>query len=169
VLGGALIAHAARGITHAFPDEVRTNAMAAVRRRPRVLAVAAAIATWTLVYALYSLAYPSGAALLSADPASAAGGAAATQPASDVAAPFQDNRELLPPSLGGEVALPPDATATVTPEPTSATTTTSTTTTTTTTTTTAPAPEPAPCPVEAIIEAFGPQAVPILCAEGTTS
>lgn len=64
VLGGVLVAHAGLMIARAFPDDVRKNVMAAVKRRPRLVAVCAAVAAWTLVYALYSLAYPSGAALV---------------------------------------------------------------------------------------------------------
>jgi hypothetical protein len=166
VLGGVLIAHAGSQIVRAFPDDVRANALAALKRRPRLVVVTAAIAGWTLIYALYSLAYPSGAALLGAD-AQQTGATVAASATDALPPPIADNRELLPPSIGGELALPSSATATVTPQPTPA----------STTTTTPPdsaAPEqppttePAPCPVEAIANALGPQAVPILCPQGST-
>jgi hypothetical protein len=166
-LGGVLIAHAGLQIARAFPPEVRASAVGAIKQRPRIAAVTAAVAAWTLVYALYSLAYPSGAAFLGAAPADTAESIAASEStAPDVAAPVADNRELIPPSLGGELALSPDSFATVTPVPTP------------TTTTTPPAdaapapgpapqPEPEPCPAEAVANALGPEAVAILCPGST--
>jgi hypothetical protein len=169
-LGGVLIAHAGLQIARAFPPEVRASAVDAIKKRPRIAAVTAAIAAWTLVYALYSLAYPSGAAFLGAAPANTTESIAASQSSEpDTAAPIADNRELLPPSIGGELALAPDAFATVTPEPAP-----------TPTTTTPPPtdngappsqppppPEPEPCPAEAVANALGPQAVEILCPGST--
>jgi hypothetical protein len=58
LLSGALLAHAAWRAFCALPEPVRTAATATVRRHPRLLAVQAALAVWTLVYALYNLAYP---------------------------------------------------------------------------------------------------------------
>lgn len=165
-LGGVLLTHAGLQIVRAFPEDVRANASAAVKRRPRLVAVTAAVAVWTLVYALYSLAYPSGAAFLSAPSAVTAG----TGTDSSEAAPIADNRELLAPSIGGELALSPAATATVTPEPTPTTTPTTAPpgdTTPPTTTAPAPPPEPEPCPFEAVADAFGPEAAEVLCPEGT--
>lgn len=168
VLGGALLTHAGFQISKALPADVRTGAVDAVKRRPRLAVVTLAVFAWTLVYALYSLAYPSGAALIGASSARSdveLSVDTAEEPA------LADNRELLPPSIGGELALPSESVATVTPEPTP---------TPTTTppssgdasppTTTAPAPpppEPEPCPFEAVADAFGPDAAAVLCPQGS--
>jgi hypothetical protein len=103
-LGGVLLAHAGLQIARAFPPEVRASAVDAIKKRPRLAAVTAAVAAWTLVYALYSLAYPSGAALLGA-PRAEAQVAAAREDAVDAPAPGVSVSDLLPPSLGGELAV----------------------------------------------------------------
>ena len=141
-LGGILLAHAGLQIARAFPPEVRANAVDAVKRRPRLAAVTAIVAAWTLVYALYSLAYPSGAALFGAQRADAEV-AASRESATDVPAPGVSVGDLLPPSLGGELAVGDfDTTTTTSPGGTAA----------------APIPdppavEPGPAPVPCSVEA----------------
>ena len=163
-------------IFRAFPDDVRTAAVAAVKRRPRMVAVTAGVAAWTLVYALYSLAYPNSAAVLGAG--GAAGAADVVTEVQAVSEASADRRDLLPPSLAGELALPPAATATVTPDtgtpaapPAPASSDDAPSTTTAPPTTAAPPPsdepEPEPCPFEAIAAAFGPEAAEVLCPEGS--
>jgi hypothetical protein len=61
VLGGALVVHAGVMIARSFPEEVRAAATGAVKRRPRLVAIVLLVAAWTIVYGLYSVAYPSGA------------------------------------------------------------------------------------------------------------
>ena len=179
VLGGVLVAHAGFAIARAFPEEVRANAVAAIKRRPRLVAVSAGAAVWTLVYLLYSLAYPNSAAFVSSG-AAGVETAAATQSTDQGAAPVADNRELLAPSLGGEVALPTEPTVTLTPDaaaaapPAAAPPSSDPTTPTTSPPTTAPPapppePEPEPCPAQAIADTFGPGAGEILCPEGSAS
>jgi hypothetical protein len=166
VLGGILIAHAGLAIARAFPEDVRANAVAAVKRRPRLAVVAVAVTAWTLVYLLYSLAYPSSAA-------SVFGAGAPATPTAAVAERDEQPvavSELLTPSLGGELAIAPEPSATVTPDAPPAASTPSdepAPATTTTTTTTAPPPAAEPCPFEAVAEAFGPDAAAVLCPEGT--
>lgn len=105
VLGGVLVAHSGLQIARAFPEDVRANAAAAVKRRPRLAAVGAGVAVWTLVYMLYSLAFPSGAAILGAGPTRTA--ALETTGDAASAAAVNDNRELLPPSIGGTLDVAP--------------------------------------------------------------
>jgi hypothetical protein len=87
VLGGVLVGHAGVQIFRAFPADTRAAATGAVKARPRAVALAAAVALWTILYLLYSLAYPSavastgdaaaqvGASMLANDIESAAGDA----------------------------------------------------------------------------------------------
>jgi hypothetical protein len=62
LLGGVLVLHAGRSIARAFPDDMRAAAWATVRTRPRMAISAAVIAAWSILYALYSLAYPTASA-----------------------------------------------------------------------------------------------------------
>ena len=178
MLGGVLVTHAGLAIARAFPDDVRANAVAAVKRRPRLVAVGAGAALWTLVYALYSLAYPNRAAILQSGTTEVEA-AAAFQSEDQDAAPAPDNRELLAPSLGGEAALPTEPTVTLTPEPTpdpvaapAPSNNPEPTPPPSSPPTTAPPPppsepEPEPCPAQAIADTFGPGAGEILCPEGS--
>ena len=165
-LGGVLLTHAGLQIARAFPPEVRASAVDAVKRRPRLAVVTLAVMVWTFVYALYSLAYPSGAAFFSAPRDTATvESTSAEEPV------LADNRELLAPSIGGELALPPDASFTVTPDTTPSSSPPTTTAPAgdappTTTATTAPPPPAVPCPFDAVADAFGPQAAEVLCPEG---
>jgi hypothetical protein len=144
VLGGVLVGHALLMIARALPEEVRAEAVAAVRRRPRLAAVTLGVAAWTLVFALYSLAYPGGAALLgigAARPAASVAPRAASSTAWPGMGTGLTATDLLPPSLSGvasptsDAAAGPDGTADAHG-----------TTTTTTARPGAPAPTPAPAP-----------------------
>ena len=156
-LGGILLAHAGLQIARAFPPEVRASAVGAIKKRPRLAAVTAAVAAWTLLYALYSLAFPSGAALFGASRAEAE--VAASREVVTDPAPGVTVGDLLPPSLGGELAVTDFETPTTTtgsqtatddsPPPPS----------------TEPGTPPAPCSVEAQAEAVRAAQV---TAEGLT-
>jgi hypothetical protein len=58
-VGGILVVHAGLQIFRAFPETTRAAAVGAIRARPRVAAVGGALAAWMLLYALYSIGYPS--------------------------------------------------------------------------------------------------------------
>jgi hypothetical protein len=58
VLSGALLLHAGWRAFSALPEPVRAATASTIRRHPRLLAVQLAIALWTVVFALYNLAYP---------------------------------------------------------------------------------------------------------------
>ena len=61
VLGGILVLHSLRQIFRAFPADTQAAAIDAVKSRPRLVAICAVVVIWTLLYLLYSLAYPSSA------------------------------------------------------------------------------------------------------------
>jgi hypothetical protein len=100
VLGGLLLAHAGLAIGRAFPDDVRANAVGAIKKRPRLAFTSAGVATWTLLYALYSLAYPSGAALLASDTRTPSTPQRLAAGPPFAPAPGVDFSDLLSPSLG---------------------------------------------------------------------
>lgn len=62
VLGGVLVGHAGIQIFRAFPADTRAAATGAIKARPRAAVMAGAVALWTLLYLLYSLAYPAAVA-----------------------------------------------------------------------------------------------------------
>ncbi|MEX0874126.1 MAG: hypothetical protein WD646_05340 [Actinomycetota bacterium] len=60
LFGAAFLALAWRKIAATFPEDVRAAARDAIRKRPRMVAIAGVVAAWTLVYALYSMSLPAG-------------------------------------------------------------------------------------------------------------
>ena len=66
-ISGTVLAVAFRKIVATFPQEAREAVRDAVRKRPRVVAVAGVVAAWTLVYALYSMSLPANVTARSSD------------------------------------------------------------------------------------------------------